>query len=351
MLDRDGLTHEVSIGVTYASLMSAVALFFAGVLISQFSAFDASIKVPLVFLIISTFSFIFSATIYSNAATELTLGRFNNVQRYMVYAKNIGELLGLYLFILAVPMVLGAVTHDGFLRVLTIAIALGGFGLYSQSKFSILDSELTRSGKRWLSLVIVVLAAQLYYFQGSHVDWAVEIYGATAIVLLAIFLVMTYAFCTAGKQYNAVMLRKYDGDDVQGISSLMQSNIKLIKRSVLPEPALDELKQAAQPAAIRQLAESKSITVAEFKGRIAGVAVLYGNEISHVYADPKLHRKGIGRQMVEYLEDEARNDGFKSTVHVANAVDKKFFVKIGYKADKVSEKKGATHYHMKKKLR
>ena len=145
MLDKHGLTQEVSVGVTYASLMSAVSLFFTGVLISQYDAFDASIKVPLVFLIISTFSFIFAATIFSNAATELTLNKLYSVKRYMVYAKNIDELLGLYLFILATPMVLGAVTQDGFLRVVTIVVALTAFGLYSQSRFSILDDELTRT--------------------------------------------------------------------------------------------------------------------------------------------------------------------------------------------------------------
>src|SRR5687768_8591701 len=129
MLDKDGLTAEVSVGVTFAGLMSAASLFFTGILVAQYSSFDSSIKVPLIFLIVSTFSFIFAATIYSNAGTEITLNRLKLVEKYMVYAKNMVEFLGLYLFVLATPLVVGAVTEDNFLRAVTIIVALTGTAL------------------------------------------------------------------------------------------------------------------------------------------------------------------------------------------------------------------------------
>ncbi|HSW37672.1 MAG TPA: GNAT family N-acetyltransferase [Candidatus Saccharimonadales bacterium] len=352
MLDKDGLTQEVSVGVTYASLMSAVALFFTGVLISQYKSFEGSIKVPLAFLIISTFSFIFGATIYSNAATELTLNRLKSVQRYMVYAKNIDELLGLYLFVLATPMVIGAVTKDGFVRIIAITVALLGFGLYSQSRFSILDNELTRPRKRSVTVLIILLAAALYYYQGSHANYTALIYSAVAIVLLGILITMAYVFCTGGKQYNITEFRHYDEDDAQEVSEIILKNLARIKSGVLPEATIETLRESATPEAIQLLSNEKSITVAEFKGHIAGFACLYGHEITDVYTDPELHHKGTGRQLVEYLEAEARDDGFKFTTHIANPIDVNFWRKIGYEVESELEDKAiGTAYHMKKKLR
>lgn len=331
--------------------MSAVSLFFTGVLISEFQSFQPSIKVPLTFLIISTFSFIFAATIYTNASTELTLNRLRSVQRYMVYAKNIDELLGLYPFILATPMVIGAVTEDSFVRVVSITVALLGFGLYSQSRFSILDDEVTRLRKRVISFVTVSLALGLYYFQGVDVDNAVFMYSSLAIILLGILMTLVVIFCTAGKQYNMTIFRRFETDDADEVSTLMHKNLKRIKPRALPREYIQQLRTAATPQAITALANDKSITVAEFKGRIAGFGSLYGHDITNIFTDPTLHRKGIGRQLVEYLEAEAKDDGFKYTTYTANPVDVDFFKRIGYEVE--SEQNNAstgTSYTMKKKL-
>ncbi len=352
MLDKEGLTQEVSVGVTYASLMSAVALFFTGVLIAQYTSFDVSIRVPLVLLIISTFSFIFAATIFSNAATELTVNKLHNVQRYMVYAKNIDELLGLYLFILATPMVLGAVTKDGFLRGVTIAVALVGFTLYSQSKFSVFDDELTPLRKRFFSSLIVVLSFLLYVFQGSHMRRAVDIFAMLALVLVLLLVGLTYAFCKNGKQYNVSTFRHYEDDDADEIAELILSNLRHVKPKTMPKEIIAEKSKLAEPDTIRKLAADKSVTVAEFKGRVAGFAVRDGHKIEEVFTDPDLHRKGIGRQLVAHLEEEIRGDGFKVATHLSTAVDRDFYLRIGYHIESESTQHALGHvYHMQRKLR
>src|SRR3990167_8301954 len=112
MKNKYGLNWEVSVGVTFASFMGAVTLFFTGVLISQYKSFDSTIRVPLLLLIIATFSFIFAASIYSNAGAEITAGSTKAVKKYLIYANNIFEFLGLYLFIIATPLVIGSITQD-----------------------------------------------------------------------------------------------------------------------------------------------------------------------------------------------------------------------------------------------
>jgi len=196
------LSYEVEVGVTFASFMSAVSLFFTGLLIAGFKSFDPTIKIPLLFLIISTFSFIFSASIYSNAGVEVTAHRFSAVQKYLSYSNNILEFLGLYLFILATPLVIGAVTKDSFLRIASIVIALSGLFLYSQSDFSILHKEVTnKTHKFFLSLLIIVGAVALYLSQHITQGNKYFAYDYVATALLLILLVMTYFFCRKSKQY------------------------------------------------------------------------------------------------------------------------------------------------------
>ena len=196
------LSYEIEVGVTFASFMSAATLFFTGLLLAQFKSFDPTIKVALLFLIISTFTFIFSASIYSNAGVEVTRHKFNSVQKYLSYANNIFEFLGLYLFILATPLVIGSVTNDSFLRISTILIALIGLALYSRSDFSILHKELlNKQHKRVITTAIVVLGATLYASQGLTQLNNFPAYDYIAGALLILIFSVTLYFCRKSKQY------------------------------------------------------------------------------------------------------------------------------------------------------
>lgn len=196
------LSYEIEVGVTFSSFMSAVTLFFTGLLLAQFKSFDPTIKIPLLFLIISTFSFIFSASIYSNAGVEVTAHRFEAVHKYLSYANNILEFLGLYLFILATPLVVGAVTKDSFLRIATIVIALTALGLYSQSDFSILHKEVpNKNYKLTITFLIILFGLALYFSQ--HLTQTSKYFGYDYVgsVLLALMGILTYYFCRKSKQY------------------------------------------------------------------------------------------------------------------------------------------------------
>lgn len=202
MKDRSSYNWEVSVGVTFASLMAAIALFFTGILIAQYNSFDDTIRVPLLFLIISTFSYIFAASIYSNASEEITLDHVGNVKKYLIYANNIFEFLGLYLLIISTPLVLGAVTNDNFLRISTICVALGGLILYSSSNFSMLHKEVkSNSLKHSITAMFVVLAGLLYFSQYSEQASKYLAYNQLATLLIVFALALTFAFCKRSKQY------------------------------------------------------------------------------------------------------------------------------------------------------
>ncbi len=203
MKDKSSFNWEVSVGVTFASLMAAISLFFTGILIAQYNTFDSTIRVPLLFLIISTFSYIFSASIYSNASEEITVDHMGRVKKYLIYANNIFEFLGLYLLIIATPLVLGAVTQDNFLRISTICVALGGLILYSSSDFSMLHKEVTHKLlKHLITATFVLLASLLYFLQYSEQINTYLAYNQIATLLLFLAFGLTFIFCKKSRQYR-----------------------------------------------------------------------------------------------------------------------------------------------------
>jgi GNAT superfamily N-acetyltransferase len=338
--DRSALIAELEVGASYASLMSATSLFFTGILISQYKSFNPTIKVPLIYLIISTFSFIFAATIYSNAGSELTLNRLKAVEKYMIYAKNIVELLGLYLFILAVPLVIGAVTQDSFLRTTTIIVAIAGFAMYSQSKFSVLEKELTRWKKRYLSYCIIILALLLYFTQSRAVNHSRFLYSFISILLLVIILWSAAYFSLKSKQYKPVIVRAFVDSDAEALSRIIHRNVNNAERSHhhLPD-MLGSLREHSTPAAIQRLAKDKQVFVAKFNNKVVGLACLEGNVVSMVFTDPSLHRKGVGRTLVEQAESEVFGNGYTHVEVHASRTEESFYRRLGYEGAKRTEDK------------
>lgn len=196
MNDKQSLIAEIETGVALSAFLGTVALFFTGILISQLRLFNPSIKVPILYLIISTFSFIFSASVYANAGGEMSRHDVAKVHSYMAMANNISEFLGLYLFVIAIPLVINAITADIFLRLSVAAVALIGLMLYSQSSFSILHRELSGIPKAFYTLLVGALGLALDLAQTHQSDQFV----AAAGLLLGLVLVATLYFCFNTKQ-------------------------------------------------------------------------------------------------------------------------------------------------------
>jgi hypothetical protein len=302
MLNKEGLYREIDVGVTFASLMSATSLFFTGIIIGQYKSFDPSVRVPLIFLIISTCSFIFSATIFSHAGTEVTLDRAKVVEKYITYAKNIEEFLGLYLLMLAIPMVIGAVTKDSFLRFTTSIIALTGITLYSQSTFSSLQKELSVTKKQFLTLLILALSLILYVSQSLVAKNASFVYLVTAILLLAVMILTTVNFSLRSKQYKTIIINEFSENDAQYLSKIILKNIKKYKSSRYSQEAVSAFRDLSSTDEIVALSKTKQIVTATYDHKIVGFVCLERSEISNLFTDPEVHQKGVGRALIDYTE-------------------------------------------------
>ena len=188
------LSSEVSVGVSFTAFMTAVTIFFVGLLITKFESFDLSIKIPILFLIISTFGFLYSTLIYANASGTLSKMLIKNFDKNMLIGDVLSEYLGVYFLVLAVPLVINVITTDSFLRIATLIVALGGLLIYHISGFSLMDRHFKRK-HYWYLFLIIILEITLFYTQIYDLIYFVPL----AVVLIIIILLLTF-FSSRGEK-------------------------------------------------------------------------------------------------------------------------------------------------------
>lgn len=175
---------EVQTGVSVTAFMTGVTIFFTGLLITRFDSYDESIKIPILFLIISTFGFLYSTLILANASGELSRLRTDKFHRNMNIGDSIGEYIGVYFLVLAVPLVINVITTDQFLRLSTLIVSLGGLLVYHLSGFSIMQDHF--KNKHYFLFSIVFILEVLLYLTQKMTDYFVYIAGILIIYLLAL---------------------------------------------------------------------------------------------------------------------------------------------------------------------
>ena len=186
--DLSLLEDEVSISVSLTGLFTAVTLFFVGLLITKFESYDISIKIPILFLIISTFAFLYSTLIFATGSGELA--RFNpkNIDKNMAIGNTISEYLGVYPFILSVPLVINAITTDAFLRYSTLIVVLIGLIIYHKSGFSIMGRHFKNKHTLFLTLIILLEVALFF----SQIIYNTLYYTVISIVLVIFLLLLSF---------------------------------------------------------------------------------------------------------------------------------------------------------------
>jgi hypothetical protein len=184
--DKGLLMSQVDTDVSLLSFLSAISVFFVGALLSKFDSSNLTVKVPISFLIISTFAFFFSAIIISNANQKIIEGNFQKVKEFFVWGYAISEYLGIFLFVVSIPLAISIITADTYLRVATFASAILGLGFYQFMGFSILESQFSKSF-RALSILLLLLSVGLFVSQILDFHFTF-----TAVVFLIYILFITW---------------------------------------------------------------------------------------------------------------------------------------------------------------
>lgn len=181
MAEREYSDENIQVDVSITSFMLAVATFFTGFLISNYGSYDRSIRIPILFLIISTFAFLFTSNIFGNASGEIISGNKKGALRHAAIGTIISEFLGIYLLVLSIPFVINALTDDVFLRVAVFIIAATSIFLYNLSEFSIVKRYLGKWPRIGYAAILIFLETLAFIAQSAHDS--VFLYSGVSILI------------------------------------------------------------------------------------------------------------------------------------------------------------------------
>ena len=181
---------EIQTGVSFTAFMTAVCAFFLGLLLTRLDVINITIKIPILFLILSTFGFLFSTIIYANASGEITRLDKNKAKKYMMVGNVLSEYLGVYLLVLSIPLVVNAVTGDVFLMVSTFMVTIVSLFLYSISPFSIAYRYLKITPKIIFASIVVLFELFIFLAQNNFLPY----FTLIATVFLIFIIIITYYF-------------------------------------------------------------------------------------------------------------------------------------------------------------
>jgi hypothetical protein len=176
--EKNLLMNQVQTDVSLISFLSVISVFFLGALLPKFNSYDLSVKIPISFLVIATFAFIFSALILSNATQEIVAGNAKKFEQHLAYGYAISEYLGVFLFVLSVPLAISIVTADPYLRIITFCTAILGIGVYQFMGFSLIGRHFSSTNKLF-SVLVVLFGIALFFSQ---------IYAFHFILIAVVFL-------------------------------------------------------------------------------------------------------------------------------------------------------------------
>lgn len=174
--------------VAFSSVFTVVTTFFTGILISKYSDYDFSVNIPTLFLIISTFGFLYSTIVYANTNGLIQVHKLKKAA-YSIFLGNVlSEYLGIYFLVLAIPLIINVISKDPFLRTSTLIVDLGGLFVYHISGISIMERNYKKLHLLFFS-IIVLLELGLVTFQFKNIAFfeLVTTILISFIVLLAVF--------------------------------------------------------------------------------------------------------------------------------------------------------------------
>lgn len=176
--------------VQFAAFMTAVALFFIGLLIDAGNAFNNPIRVPLIYLFISSFAFFYSALIYANISEESAAKKRRNKGKGVQFnwANALSECLGVYCLGFAFPLVVVSYADNLVFPSIVLGVHILGYVFYHAMGFSILERNLPfRIFIVFTSLILVLYILSVVFYMYSH-----SFYFHLFSVVLGLLLLLTF---------------------------------------------------------------------------------------------------------------------------------------------------------------
>lgn len=126
------------------------------------------------------------------------------------------------------------------------------------------------------------------------------------------------------------MIRAFSDDDAGICRQIIR---ECFEKTVTLEEKMKQLvkEKLTSEGWLEKQAKKKSIFVYERNGKILGMGCLAENIIEKVYVDPEMHGKGVGSEILLYLESLAKEQGCEELTLYSLPNSRMFYRNKGYK--------------------
>lgn len=183
--DDSEIVVEAGIGLTLCAFLGTACLFFTGLVILNLNSLPFVVQLPVIYLVVSAVAFIISAVIYSNVsgANEQFISRSSMIQM----ANWTSEYPGIYLFLIAIPLIILGVTQNAFVQYATAVSCYGGLLLYSTSHFSLDHRRFSSRVSRTVNtLLLAVFSIGVYLVAIFSIQYLLPIGIFGLVIILAV---------------------------------------------------------------------------------------------------------------------------------------------------------------------
>ena len=155
---------------------------------------------------------------------------------------------------------------------------------------------------------------------------------------------------------TCVVPRRFQQEDAENVSSLVKRNFIEVNSKDYGIKAMQKLADRYNAVKVASIAEHSHMYVFEWKGQIVGVGAIssyWGSKTESIlltiFVLPELHGKGIGRKIINTLEQDEFYVRANRIEIPASVTATEFYRKFGYDyKNGVKELDGEGHYRLEK---
>jgi len=147
-----------------------------------------------------------------------------------------------------------------------------------------------------------------------------------------------------------VSIRAATSADIQILSDLMIESIRETNFDDYSPEDLELTYQNFTPAKVEEKMQVRDMFVYEEEKRIVGTVSLEGDILHSLFVKPSLQGKGIGLQLVEYIENLAKMRGYDKIYLSSSITAKPFYERLGYAVIEFEERPFGSTWRMEKAL-
>jgi GNAT superfamily N-acetyltransferase len=131
------------------------------------------------------------------------------------------------------------------------------------------------------------------------------------------------------KQSN-VRIRRFKRRDLPAVRELIYETIDVCYSADYPEEAIKFFKEYHCDENVLKGATEGWTIVLEENNRIVGTGTIVDDHIMRVFVDPKFQKSGLGKLIMNKLEERAISTGIKVVKLSASLPSKRFYDSLGY---------------------